>query len=132
MSKIAEQKIALNQFSEKLAALRQTMSKEEQSMLDAVVANSAFEVSAHGIAVNMAIPVNQAIPANQAINFAAVAKDADDVEDVQAHAAIATAAIPTDAAIPTENVVIQFNVATGYEVIPFGTTGAVPTGRFIK
>ena len=129
MSQIAEQKIALNQFSEKLAALRQTMSKKEQSLLDAVVANSAFEVSAHGIAVNSAV-INSAVinwaVINQAVDFAAVAKEADDIEDVQAHAAIATAAYPT------ETVVIQFNVATGYEVIPFGTTGAVSTGRVIR
>ena len=123
MSQIAEQKVRLSQFSEKLAAVRQTMTEQEQSMLDAVVANSAFEVSAHGIAVNSAVPFNQAA-ANQAINFAAVAQNADDVEDVQAHAA--------QAAIPTELAVIQFNVATGYEVIPFGTTGAVPTGRVIR
>ncbi len=124
MSQIAEQKKALNQFSEQLAALRQTMNKKEQSLLDAVVANSAFEVSAHGIAVNSAV-INSAV-INQAVDFAAVAKEADDIEDVQAHAAIATAAYPT------ETVVIQFNVATGYEVIPFGTTGAVSTGRVIR
>jgi len=47
----SEPKVTLSRYTEKLTAFRQTLNNEERALLDAVVANSIIDVSAHGLAV---------------------------------------------------------------------------------
>jgi hypothetical protein len=118
MSQQVDNKVTMQRFGEKLAAVRQGMTAQEKVMLDTMVANTAFEVSAHGISVS-AIPVGEKIPIMGAA--AAGAQDAD----VVAHAAVQGAAIQGAAAQGAavgRNIVyrLTFNKAVGYELSELG------------
>ena len=92
MSEKDDARVALNRMMEKLTAFRQTLTSEERLLLDDIVANSTFDVSAHGLAVERSASRSQSKYARKTFDQAAVDMAQADaaVIDVQAHAAAAS------------------------------------------
>lgn len=117
MSERVDSAVVFSRFAEKVTALRQTMTKVEQGMLDDMVANAEFDVDAHGV---IAYRVNQAVAtqkvADSAINLqsAVALEKAEDAGAVEAHALM-----------PNQRISFRFDPAVGYKV----SEGKVSEGR---
>ena len=113
MTERIDPKISLERFAEKLASLRVSMNRLEQSLLDEMVSNSEFDVVAHDASVSL-----RAVPASAAvINFKAAAAKADeDIEDVAAHALSEGRVSESRLSESRISFKIAFNDHVGYQV----------------
>lgn len=124
MSEKAESAVVMAQFAEKLSALRQTMNKAEQAMLDSIVANAAFDVDAHGMATFRVNAAAQSAASEGIVSLeraAALERTDPKLADVESHAFTAA-----------ERVTFKFDDGSGYVVESAAATGKAAEGKLIE
>ncbi|MDX1416246.1 MAG: hypothetical protein R3293_18760 [Candidatus Promineifilaceae bacterium] len=96
MTEAVDPRAALASFAEYLSALRASMPAVEQSLLDEVIAGTAFEVEAHSLAVR-SIPQDFKTAEDRLARLqGAAAVDGASAEDVEAHALKGPGRVPVD------------------------------------